>query len=185
MLLLLVYIAVAYHYLAGLGLIVTVGSLLLFLLLLLYKSRDRTTDYVFKLLCLCQLGSYIILCLFVFPAMAESRSGKEIAESIAGFRGGEIGMYQFYSTSEVFYSDNIAVKLEPSSVLPLRQSGKLDWSSKYTMPIQGLADFMTQSPNSLIVVPDEQKGRFLVEMANFCPQLMKSDKGWNYYYINH
>jgi 4-amino-4-deoxy-L-arabinose transferase-like glycosyltransferase len=184
-LLLFIYMAVAYRYLAGLGLIVTVGSLLLFLLLLWCKSRDRTTAYVFKLLCLCQLGSYIILCLFVFPAISESRSGKGIAESIAGFRGGEIGMYQFYSTSEVFYSDNIAVKLEPLSVLPLHQPGELDWSSKYTMPSQGLTDFMTQSPNSLIVVPDERKERFLVETANFSPQLMKSDKGWNYYYMNH
>jgi hypothetical protein len=70
-------------------------------------------------------------------------------------------------------------------VLPLHQPGKLDWSSKYTMPIQGLTDFMTQSPNSLIVVPDERKERFLVETANFSPQLMKSDKGWNYYYMNH
>ena len=184
-LLLLVYMVAAYHYLAGLGLIVTVVSLLLFLLLLCWKSKNRTTTYVFKLLCLCQLGSYIILCLFVFPAMAESRSGKGIAESIAVLGREQIGMFQFYSTSEVFYSSNIAVKLEPSSVLSLHQPGELDWSSKYTMPIQGLADFMTQSPNSLIVVPDTKKGTFLLEAANFTPMLVKSGKGLNYYYINH
>lgn len=184
-LMLFVYMGAAYHYLVGLGLIVTVVSLVLFLLLLLYKSRGRTTTYVFKLLCLCQLGSYIILCLFVFPAVTESRSGKGIAENIAGLGREQIGMYQFYSTSEVFYSNNIAVKLEPSSALPLHQPGELDWSSKYTMPIQGLADFMTQSPNSLIVVPDTQKRVFLVETANFAPQLIKSSKGLNYYYINH
>ncbi len=183
-LLLLGYMVVAYRYLAGLGLIVTVVSLLLFVSLLWWKSRERAIT-VFKLLCLCQLGSYIILCLFVFPAVTESRSGKGIAENIAGLGREQIGMYQFYSTSEVFYSSNIAVKLEPSSALPLHQPEELDWSSKYTMPIQGLADFMTQSPSSLIVVPDTQKGTFLVETANFTPQLVKSSNGLNYYYFNH
>ncbi len=184
-LLLLVYMVVAYRYLAGLGLIITVGSLVLFLLLLWYKSRNRTAAYILKLLCLCQLGSYIILCLFVFPAITESRSGRGIAENITALGRGEIGMYQFYSTSEVFYNGNIAVKLEPSSGLLLRQPGQLDWSSKYTMPIQGLTDFMTQSSNSLIVVSDDKKGKFLLETANFNPKLIKSDKGWNYYYINN
>ncbi|HWR09681.1 glycosyltransferase family 39 protein [Sporomusa sp.] len=187
MLLLVGYMAVAYRYLAGFGLIVTVVSLVLLLLLSWWKSRGQTATSVFKLLCLCQLGSYIVLSLFVFPAMAESRSGKGLAESIAGFGVERIGLYQFYSTSEVFYSDNVAVKLEPSGMLPLRQSGTLDWSSKYTMPIQGLTDFMTQSQpqNSLIVVQDKQKGLFLAEAANFNPQLVKSSKGLNYYYFNN
>lgn len=184
-LLLLVYIVVAYRYLEGLGFIVTIVSLLLFLLLLCWKSRGQTTPYVFKLFCLCQLGSYIVLCLFVFPAMTESRSGKGIAESIAGLGIEQIGLYQFYSTSEVFYNGNIAVKLEPSSGLPLRQLGELDWSSKYTMPMQGLADFMAQSPNSLIVVPDAQKEKFLLETANFNHRLVKNDKELNYYYIDN
>ncbi|SFL93274.1 ArnT family glycosyltransferase [Pelosinus propionicus] len=184
-LLLLVYMIVAYRYLAGLGLIITVGSLLLLLLLFFYRSNRRTAADFFKLLCWCQLGAYIILCLFVFPAMAQSRSGKEIAESIAGMGKREIGMYEFYSTSEVFYSGNIPVKIEKSSVLPLHQPGEMDWSSKYTMPIQGLVGFMAQSSNSLIVVPDTQKNLFLVETDNFKPKLIKSDNGWNYYYLNH
>lgn len=182
-LLLLGYMVAAYHYLQGLGLIVTAAGLLLVLLFGCWKSRGRSAACVFRILCLCQLASYIMLSLFLFPAMADSRSGKGLAENMAGFGMERIGLYQFYSTSAVFYSGTIAVRLEPS-MSPLPPSGALDWSSKYTMPTQGLDDFMTHSPQSLIVVPDKQKGLFLLETANFNPQLVKSSTGLNYY-ISH
>jgi 4-amino-4-deoxy-L-arabinose transferase-like glycosyltransferase len=181
------YMIAAYRYLAGWELSLAIVSLLLLLLFSWWKSRNRTAAYVLKLLCLCQLGSYIILSLFIFPAIAESRSGKGMAESIIAFGAEKIGMYQFYSTSAVFYSGNIAVKLQPSGELPSSQTEALDWSSKYTMPIQGLDDFLaqSQSANSLIVVQDKPGELFLLAAAKFNPQIVKGGKGLDYYYFNN
>jgi 4-amino-4-deoxy-L-arabinose transferase-like glycosyltransferase len=179
------YMIAAYRYLAGWELGLAIVSFLLLLLFSGWKSRNRSAADAFKLLCLCQLGLYIILSLFIFPTIAESRSGKEMAKSMIGFGEEKIGMYQFYSTSAVFYSDNIAVKLTPSGILPSRQVEELGWSSKYTMPTRKLADFLTQSQlcDSLIIVQDKQRDQFLLETVAFDRQLLKSSKGWSYYAI--
>ena len=179
------YMLAAYRYLAGWELGLAIVSLLLLLLCGAWKARKRTAADVLKLLCLCQLGSYIILSLFIFPAIAETRSGKEMAESISDLGAEKIGMYQFYSTSAVFYSGKVAVKLTPSAEVPARQTEGLEWSSKYTMPTQGVADFWAQSqlPKSLIVVQDKQREQFLLEAAKFNYQLIKSGKGLSYYSI--
>ena len=167
-LLMFIYMIAAYRYLAGWEFSLAAGSLLLLLVLCAWKARNRTAADVFKLLCLCQLGSYIILSLFIFPAIADSRSGKETAESMTGLGAEKIGMYQFYSTSAVFYSGKVAVKLTPSAAAALQPEG-LDWSSKYTMPTQAVADFGAEPPLSdrLIIVEDKQREQFLLEAANF------------------
>lgn len=179
------YMLAAYRYLAGWELSVAVGSLLLLLIFSAWKSNNRTAVDIFKLLCLCQLGSYIVLCLFMFPVIAETRSGKGMAESMSGLRAEKIGMYQFYSTSAVFYSGKIATKLTPSGEVSSRQTEALDWSSKYTMPIQGIADFGTKPllADRLIIVEDEQRDRFLLEAAKFNYQLLKNSEGLSYYSI--
>jgi len=179
------YMAAAYRYLAGWGLGLATGGLLLVLVCSMWKARNRTAVDVFKLLCLCQLGSYIILSLFVFPIIAESRSGKEVAKSMVDLRVEKIGIYQFYSTSAVFYSGKVAVKLTPRSEAAFRQEEELDWSSKYTMPTQGIAEFGEKPPLSdrLIIVRDKQREQFLPEAAKFNYQLLKSSKGFSYYFI--
>lgn len=179
------YIAVAYRYLAGSMLALTVACLLLLLVILLWKSRGRAPAYVFKLLCLCQIGSYIVLSVFVFPALAETRSGKGLAEDMAGFTGEQIGLYEFYSTSAVYYNGKIPVKLEPSGISPMRQSEELEWASKYTMPVQPVDDFMMQAPKGLVVVPDKQQEAFLIETAEFNRQLVKKNSGMNYYHVDN
>ena len=184
-LLLLVYMFAAYRYLAGWELGLTVVSLLLLLLFSAWTAKDGAATRVFKLLCLCQLGAYIMLSLFIFPAIATTRSGKDMAESMNGFGGEKIGMYQFYSTSAVFYSDHTAVKLTPAAAWPSRQPEALDWSSKYTMPSQGLPEFLRQSQPvaSLIIVQDKQTVPFLLEAADFDYQLLTSGNGVSYYSI--
>lgn len=179
------YMIAAYRYLAGWELGLATAGLLLFLVFSVWKARNRTAVDVFKLLCLCQLGSYIILSLFIFPAIAESRSGKEIAKSMVDLGVEKIGMYQFYSTSAIFYSDKVAIKLIPSSEVNFRQAKALDWSSKYTMPTQQLADFGAKPPLSdrLIIVEDKQRGQFLLRTANFNYQLIKNSEGLSYYLI--
>ncbi len=186
-LLMFVYMIAAYHYLAGWELGLTIVSILLLLLFSAWKSKNGAAADVFKLLCLCQLGSYILLSLFIFPAIAENRSGKGMAESIIGLGEEKIGMYQFYSTSAVFYSGKVAVKLIPSDAGASRQMEALDWSSKYTMPIQGLTAFLEQpqSSGNLIIVPDRQRDPFLLEAAKFDYQLLKTSSGVSYYSITN
>ncbi len=183
-LLMFIYMIAAYRYLAGWEFSLAACSLLLLLVLSAWKARNRTAADVFKLLCLCQLGSYIILSLFIFPVIAESRSGKGTAESMTGLGAEKIGMYQFYSTSAVFYSGKVAVKLTPSAEAASQPEG-LDWSSKYTMPTQAVADFGTEPPLSdrLIIVEDKQREQFLLEAATFNYQLLKNSKGLSYYTI--
>lgn len=179
------YMIAAYRYLAGWELGLATVGLLLFLVFSVWKARNRTAVDVFKLLCLCQLGSYIILSLFIFPAIAESRSGKEIAKSMVDLGVEKIGMYQFYSTSAVFYSGKVAIKLIPSSEVTFRQAKELDWSSKYTMPTQGIVEFGAKPPLSdrLIIVRGKQREQFLLETARFNYQLLKDSKGLSYYSI--
>lgn len=179
------YMAAAHRYLVGWELGLATGSLLLFLVFSVWKARNRTAVDVFKLLCLCQAGSYIILSLFLFPIIAESRSGKEIAKSMVDLRVEKIGIYQFYSTSAVFYSGKVAVKLTPRSEVNFRQEEELDWSSKYTMPTQGIADFGENPPlaSRLIIVRDKQREQLLPEAAKFNYQLLKSSKGFSYYFL--
>ena len=179
------YMIAAYYYLSGRELGLAVAGLLLLLLLSARKSRRRTAADVFKGLCLCHLGSYIILSLLILPAIAESRSGKAMAESMTGSGKEKIGMYQFYSTSAVFYSGTVAVKLKPPDEVALSQAGALDWSSKYTMPRQGLDEFLAQSQSikNLVVVQDKQREKFLLEAARFNYQLLKSGGGLSYYLV--
>ncbi|WP_244888638.1 hypothetical protein [Pelosinus fermentans] len=99
----------------------------------------------------------------------------------------KIGIYKFYSTSAVFYSGKVAFKLIPPSEVPSRQAEVLDWSSKYTMPTQGIADFGANPPLSdrLIIVEDKQRDQFLREAAKFNYQLLKNSEGLSYYLIQN
>ncbi|AJQ28749.1 ArnT family glycosyltransferase [Pelosinus fermentans] len=179
------YMIAAYRYLAGWELGLATAGLLLLLVFSVWKARNRTAVDVFKLLCLCQLGAYIVLSLFIFPIIAESRSGKEIAKSMVDRGVEKIGMYQFYSTSAVFYSGKVAVKLTPPREVTFRQAEELDWSSKYTMPTQGIVEFGAKPPLSdrLIIVRGKQREQFLLETARFNYQLLKDSKGLSYYSI--
>lgn len=138
------------------------------------------------MICLGQITACILLSAVVFPELAESRSGREIADILAENQDYRLGMYQFYSASSVYYSGHIAVKLLPSTVMTANQSETLDWSSKYTMPTQTLAEFMAQSQekNTLVVVPDKVKAQFLAEYQALNPRLQQSRDGLNYYNLN-
>lgn len=184
-LLIVVYMLAAYRYLAGWELGLAIVSFLMLLLFTVWQARKRTAADVLKLLFLGQLGSYIVLSLFILPAITEDRSGKGMAESLIGFEAEKIGMYQFYSTSAVFYSDKVATKLTPSSIVSSRQAEALDWSSKYTMPTQEIANFGAKSllTDRLIIVEDKQRDQFLLEVAKFNYRLLKNGEGLSYYLI--
>jgi hypothetical protein len=65
-----------------------------------------------------------------------------------------------------------------------RQAEALDWSSKYTMPTQEVADFGAKPPSDrLIIVEDKQRDQFLLEAAKFKYQLLKNSEDFSYYLI--
>lgn len=180
-----VYTVVTYRYVEWAGVGITAASVLPLLLGYLRKPQKRNAHNLFTLLCLGQLVCYILLSLFVFPIIAESRSGRDLADHIAGLGMDKIGLYRFYSTSSVFYNGNIAVKLEAADAPFVQPNGSLAWASKYTMPVQSAAAFMLNSSGSLVVVPDKEEKAFLAEMAGFHPQPIMNGKGFNYYFVDN
>lgn len=121
---------------------------------------------------------------FTLPAIAENRTGKDLAANISGAEQSEIGMYRFYSTSAVFYSNKLAVKLDEEEAVSVPRAKTLDWSRKYTMPSQYLLDFLgSGSDTHLVVVQAKQKEEFLRDIAAFDYQLLASSNGLLYYKI--
>lgn len=180
------YMAISVRYLEGYELTITISSLLVLLLFTAWKAKGRDAKQIFGIFCLCQAAALIILSIFVFPQITDSRSGKTIANTISEHQGYRVGLYQFYSTSAVYYSGNLAVKLQSTGPASLKQSGTLSWSSKYSMPVKTAAEFMApNTKETLIVVPDEKREQFSEETKNFEPKLLKSSAGYSYYYLNN
>lgn len=182
-LLMIGYIIAAFRYLHDFKLTAAAGSLAAMLLLTGWLLKGREAKRLLALLCICQLVSFLIVSVLVLPDIAGSRSGKGIAGTLADNRSYRLAAYHFYSTSLVFYNGTVAVKIQPADVLAARQSGTLDWSEKYTMPMQTLAEFMSQSQKALIVVPDKIKEQFNAESQGLKPELVRSKDGFSYYYF--
>lgn len=183
-LLIMIYIILAFQFFNGVRLFAIVSSFLVILLFTCWQANGQGAKRVFGVLCLCQVGCYIVLSIFVFPGITEMKSGKRIVDSLSDMSVYQVGMYQFYSTSSVYYSGNIGVKIEPASTASPNQP-EAGWSSKYTMPIQTLAEFVSQSrdENKLIVVPDKMRTQFLEKTSNLNLKLLKSNEGFSYYYL--
>lgn len=176
------YMVMAGRYLAGAEMAITVTCLLAVMLCIWWQARGKDAKQIFGLLCISQVAFIIILSIGVFPEIAESRSGKDIAGVISEANGSRIGLYQFYSTSSVYYSGNIAVKLQPSETLAVKQPDSLGWSKKYTMPVQTLNGFVgAGKENILIIVPDKVADQFAEEARYLNPKLLKSDEEYRYY----
>ena len=107
-----------------------------------------------------------------------------MAQIMTGYNEAKVGFYDFYSTSAVYYSGKTAVKLTPAGATP--QPGGLDWSSKYTMPTEPLAKFVTDSAKGsiVIIVPEEKRKSFLAEVQDRNPELVESKNGYNYYCLD-
>jgi 4-amino-4-deoxy-L-arabinose transferase-like glycosyltransferase len=180
------YVAAAYRYIGSLWLVAAVSSLMIITLFAWRQVKGQHARQVLALFSVCQIVVYMTLSLFVFPAMADSKSGKDIAQIMTGYNTAKVGFYDFYSTSAVYYSGKTAVKLTPAGAGAAPQPGGLDWSSKYTMPTESLAKFVTDSAKGsiVIVVPEEKRTGFLAEVQDCNPELIESKSGYNYYYLD-
>ncbi|MDF2571428.1 MAG: hypothetical protein K0R55_3032 [Sporomusa sp.] len=174
------YLAAAYHYLGSPWLVAAVGSLVI---LAWWKIKQQSTKYVLGLLCLCQIVVYMTLSLFVFSAMADNKSGKELAQNMIEHNGNKIGLYEFYSTSAVYYSGKVAVKVTSLEETTSPQPGSLSWSSKYTMPTESLSNFVTNAKKDsiVIIVPEEKREKFLKESKDLNPRFVRTKDGFSYY----
>ena len=183
--LMLGYLGVAARYLEGVQLAGTVTMLLLILAMVVWTVCKSSLPWrSLKTLFLGQLAAYLLLSGMVFPVITDSRSGKAIAEQLAEKKDYRIGMYQFYSTSAVFYSGQVAVKLQPQR--STENLDRLDWSSKYTMPIQTIAEFVRQVAleETVVVVQDKNKEEFLTAAQGLMPKLLSRSEGLSYYYFS-
>jgi len=181
----LIYIAVSYRYLEGQMFVSTVSSLILVILVTWWQAKRHSIRYVIGLLCLCHLSIYTILALFVFPTVAYTRSEKELVQNIASYNEQKLGFYDFYSTSAVYYSGKVAVKITPIDN-KMTQTQQLGWATKYTMPNESLPHFIADSKKEgiLIVVPKKKQKQFLTETLEYNPQLLQSTEEFSYYYLN-
>ncbi len=178
------YIAAAYRYQENLWLIAGSLTLLFVTVFVWTKIKKQSSRLVLGLLCVYQIAIYMILSVFIYPAIAETRSEKELAQNLLEYNDQRIGFYEFYSTSAVYYSGKTAVKLTSEAINESPET-KLSWASKYTMPTESLASFVTDSKKGsiVIVVPDTDRKQFLEKVKNGNLQLVKTTDRFSYYYI--
>ncbi|MBP2634690.1 MAG: hypothetical protein H6Q72_597 [Firmicutes bacterium] len=179
----LAYLAASQHYLGTKGIVVIVGLLLL-TVVAWQKIRGKHAKYVLTLLCVCQTAVYTILSFGVFPAMAETKSEREIAQSLLEYSDRQVGLYEFYSTSAVYYSGKIPIKIVAAKAGRAPQT-ELSWASKYTMPTESLASFVTKSPKNsiVIIVPEQQRKQFFEEITDSNVKLLKTSGKFSYYQL--
>jgi len=180
------YIIAAQRYLENLWLVAIGGSLMLIVAFVWTKIKQQRLKYVLGLLCLCQVAVYVIVSFVIFPAIADTRSEKDLAQNLLNYSNQRLGLYEFYSTSAVYYSGKTAVKLTSSETVASPQT-ELSWSSKYTMPTESLVSFMTNSKagSAVIVVPEEKREQFLDEIKNCSLQLWKTTDRFSYYHFGN
>lgn len=174
--------AAAYVELDDVRLPLVVGSLMLIITAVWWQARKQHAKTLLSLFCMFQIVVYIILFFLAFPALADIRSDKELAQDLAEYGSYRLGFYEFYSTSAVYYGGKTAVKLVAAeSTLP-EQAG-LSWSSKYTMPTESLRSFVDspEKERTVIVVPQAQTEQFLREIKDQHVRLLKTTEKYNYY----
>lgn len=111
------------------------------------------------------LLSYLLFAGMLVPGLINSHnSGKQLAKALAPYGEYQIGTYQFYSTSAVYYSDHLLIALKPQNSIANYRNKSFSWYAKYTMPIKTVREFASPSPASkLIVVPVKSQTEFLHE----------------------
>jgi len=178
------YITAAHRYLENQCFIAAAGGLVLITALMLWRIKERHSTYVLRLLCVYQVSIYTILAFFAFPVMADIKSGKDLAQSLLDYNDRQVGFYEFYSTSAVYYSGKTVVKIV-SQKSELSPQTELSWASKYTMPAQSLTSFVTNTPKDsiVIIVPEQQRKQFLEEISDSNVKLLKTNGKFSYYQL--
>ena len=180
----LAYMVAAQSYLENLWIVVAGGSLMLIIVFAWWRIKKQHPKYVLELLCIYQVTVYMMLSLFILPVMADTRSEKELAQDMLNYSDHHLGFYEFYSTSAVYYSGKMAVKLTSSEPMVSPQT-ELSWSSKYTMPTESLVSFVTNSKKDsiVVIVPEQKREQFLEEIKDSNPQLLKTTDKFSYYHF--
>lgn len=181
----LIYIAVSCRYLSGMRLLGNIGFLLLVIVLGIRQAKRQPLKHTAGLICLCQAAIYITLSISVFPALAYTRSEKQLAQNIISYNEQKLAFYDFYSTSAVYYSGKVAVKITPDDKSQ-QKNQQLSWDKKYTMPNESMSALLANSPNEtiLVVVPNQKQSQFLTESQKYKPKLLQSTEQFSYYYLD-
>jgi len=166
-LLLVIFAAASYLYLGRINVILVIAisaPVLAYGLWTLVKGNGRRMATAALV---CVMVSYLLLSAFVLPIIAQTRSGKEFAGQLMNYRNYQIGTYKFYSTSAVFYSGTVLTRIEDRDTVNAFRQDSLDWSAKYTMPINTVQEFADHQGGNklLIIVPKLRKQQFEAQMA--------------------
>lgn len=166
-----VFIGASFKYLANRWLLISSSILVSILLgVAVYLLWKNNPSKIFIKAACCVTACYLAIAGTLFPAIAESRSGKGLADLLVPFYNYKIGMYQSYSTSAVFYSGNVIVKIEPKEEYAENANENvLSWSAKYIMPTASFNSLIKQvapEESLLIVVPKDRKQEFEKEMGS-------------------
>jgi 4-amino-4-deoxy-L-arabinose transferase-like glycosyltransferase len=128
--------------------------------------------------------AYVLLATLVLPAFAQSKSGKQFAQTISPYRDYQIGTYQFYSTSAVYYGGRLLKMIEPQRAIANYRNPSLSWYAKYTMPTYTIDEFQTQAgAKKLIIVPARLQPEFLKEAAHIGLEKIDAKKNYLFYRI--
>ncbi|SDF36094.1 ArnT family glycosyltransferase [Sporomusa acidovorans] len=176
-------VGAAYFELDDMRLPVVAGSLMLIITVAWWQIRKRHAKTLLSLFCAFQILVYIALFFLAFPALADTRSDKKLAQDLAEYGSYRLGFYEFYSTSAVYYGGKTAVKLVAAAEAAMPEQPGLSWSSKYTMPTESLRNFVSspEKERTVIVVPQEQTEQFLGKIKDQHVRLLKTTEKYNYY----
>lgn len=131
-----------------------------------WRGCKRGAEAMVWVGCAGMLCFYFLVSVLVLPGAARERSGKELAELLRPYAGYTIGTYQFYSTSAVFYSGSLLVKMQSPEQDKPSQAG-LNWSLKYTMPESTLPELYKQAGPVLVVVTADKTDDFEQEAKGY------------------
>jgi 4-amino-4-deoxy-L-arabinose transferase-like glycosyltransferase len=130
------------------------------------------------------IAVYLLFAALVVPVLANERSGKQLARSLAPYRDYQIGVYQFYSTAAVYYSGNRPTMLEPRGYIHNFRSHAFNWFAKYTMPVATVAEFLAGPGGpKMIIIKRSGWARFRTEVGEVALEKVAQDGGYLFYRV--
>jgi 4-amino-4-deoxy-L-arabinose transferase-like glycosyltransferase len=166
--------------LSGLSLVIYLGCLGIFSVGIFWCFARKKVNFPRGFLVIALV--YLLFTAMVLSTFAIAKSGKNFAKELSAYRDYQIGTYKFYSTSAVYYSGNLIIKVESEQNIHLYRNPSLSWYAKYTMPVYTSAEFRALSgKKKMIIVPKSIQKEFLKEARMLSIEKM-DEKGDRLYF---
>jgi 4-amino-4-deoxy-L-arabinose transferase-like glycosyltransferase len=178
-----ILVVAGFRYLTGLSLLAFVALNVMALLMAGWSWRGQGRHPALVILA-GVMFSYLLFAMMVVPALANDRSGKQLARTLIPYAGYQIGAYRFYSTAAVYYSGNLLTMLEPQDYIHNFRERSFSWFAKYTMPVATVPEFITQPGKpKLIIVPRSGWRQFRQEAGGVALQRVTQNAEYLFYRV--